>query len=428
MKVLIIGSGGREHALAWRVAREPGVGEVLACPGNPGIASVARLHPSPPGEAGLADLAERERVDLTIVGPELPLSEGVVDLFRARGLPIVGPSKGAASLETSKGFAKMFMARHGVPTARYRVCASEDEARTVVSRGELGLPVVVKADGLAAGKGVVVAPDREAAFEAIAAMMRDRRFGSAGARVVLEECLDGPELSLFVLSDGERVVPLGTAQDHKRAFDEDRGPNTGGMGAFAPSPLADASLQDCVLREIVEPVIRGMRDEGTPYAGFLYCGLMLTTDGPKVIEFNVRFGDPEAQVVLPLLTGDVIGALGAAAAGDLRGARLGIAQERTVGVVVASGGYPDHYQTGLPILGVDEAEALPGVVVFHAGTALSDGRLVTAGGRVLTVVAIGDDFQSARARAYEGASHIRFQGLHMRRDIGLKAVTATGRA
>ena len=427
MRVLVIGSGGREHALAWRVAREPGV-QVLACPGNPGIARLAKVEPAAAGAGELADLAERERVDLTIVGPELPLSEGVVDLFRGRGLPIVGPTRAAAALETSKGFAKAFMSRHGIPTARYVVCESEPDARTALARGELGWPVVVKADGLAAGKGVIVAPDRPVAEEAIAAMMRDRRFGSAGSRVVLEECLEGPELSLFVLSDGERAMPLGTAQDHKRALDGDRGPNTGGMGAFAPSPLADETVRSRVMDEIVEPVIRGMREEGAPYTGFLYCGLMLTREGPRVIEFNVRFGDPEAQVVLPLLTGDLAGALGAAAGGDLRAARVGVAGDRAVGVVLASGGYPDAYETGLPIAGVDDAEALPGVVVFHAGTALRDGRLVTAGGRVLTVVALGPDFQTARARAYDAASRITFDRMHRRGDIGLKAVSATGAA
>ena len=402
--------------------------QVLSCPGNPGIATVARLLISPGGGEDLASLVGREKVDLTIVGPELPLSEGVVDLFRARGLPIVGPTRAAAALETSKSFAKFFMSRHRIPTARYLVCDSAAQAEAALTRGELGWPVVVKADGLAAGKGVVLALNSGEAMNAVAAMMRDRRFGSAGSRVVLEECLEGPELSLFVLSDGERAVPLGTAQDHKRALDGDQGPNTGGMGAFAPSPLADANLRARVMAEIVEPVIRGMREEGTPYTGFLYCGLMLTRDGPRVIEFNVRFGDPEAQVVLPLLTGDLIGALRSAAEGDLRGAGVGIAGERAVGVVLASGGYPETYETGHRIEGLEEAGALPGVVVFHAGTALRDGRLVTAGGRVLTVVALGSDFESARTRAYDAAARIRFEHLHMRRDIGLKAVAATGRA
>jgi len=428
VRVLVIGSGGREHALVWRVARDPAVGAILACPGNPGIGQLAQLVPSAMDAAALVALAVRERIDLTIVGPELPLSEGVADVFQARGLPIVGPTRAAAALETSKIFAKAFMSRHGIPTARYRVCETEEQARGLLARAELGWPVVVKADGLAAGKGVIVAPDETAALEAVAAMMRDRRFGSAGARVVLEECLEGPELSVFVLSDGERTVPIGTAQDHKRVGDGDRGPNTGGMGAFAPSPLSDASLHARIIREIVDPVIRGMREEGAPYAGFLYCGLMLTREGPRVIEFNVRFGDPEAQVVLPLLTGDVLGALRAAADGDLRGVRIGVSDDRAVGVVLASGGYPDRYEPGHPITGVDETAALPGVVVFHAGTAMRDGRLVTAGGRVLTIVGRGADFHAARDRAYEAASRVSFDGLHMRRDIGLKAVSITGNA
>jgi phosphoribosylamine--glycine ligase len=309
-----------------------------------------------------------------------------------------------------------------VPTARYRLAVTEDEALGLIRSGELGLPLVVKADGLAAGKGVVVASDRATAEEAVTGMMRERRFGAAGARVVLEECLSGPELSFFVLSDGERAVPIGSAQDHKRAFDADTGPNTGGMGAFSPSPLCDGALQDRVLREVVRPVIDGMRAEGHPYTGFLYCGLMLTPTGPRVIEFNVRFGDPEAQVVLPLISGGLAEALRAAALGDVQKVSLRFTRECAVGVVLASGGYPDAYQTGKPILGVDDAAAVPGVVVFHAGTAHRDGRLVTAGGRVITVVARAPGFEEARARAYEAAALISFEGMHMRRDIGLKAL------
>jgi phosphoribosylamine--glycine ligase len=423
VRLLVLGSGGREHALAWRLLRDPGVSLVLCAPGNPGMAALTRTATVDPADPpAVADLARRERIDLTVVGPELPLSRGIVDHFDAEGLAILGPTRAAADLECSKAFAKAFMARHGVPTARYVTCETEQEARDVLASGTFGLPVVLKADGLAAGKGVVVAQDPATAEDAVTAMMRDRRFGEAGARLVIEECLTGPELSFFVLSDGERVIPLGSAQDHKRAFDDDEGPNTGGMGAFAPSPLATPDLAARILREVVAPVIAGMRAEGNPYRGFLYCGLMLTPNGPRVIEFNVRFGDPEAQVVLPLAEGNLAAALAAAAAGDLRGHEVTASSGRAVGVVLASGGYPDAFETGKPIAGTADAEALPGVTVFHAGTATKDGVLVTAGGRVMTVVGRAGSFESAMSRAYEAAGRIVFEGRHMRSDIGRKAV------
>jgi phosphoribosylamine--glycine ligase len=296
-----------------------------------------------------------------------------------------------------------------------------DEASRIVSSAELGFPIVVKADGLAAGKGVVVAEGERQALAAIESMMRDRRFGEAGAKVVIEECLQGPELSFFVLCDGRRAVVIGSAQDHKRAFDGDAGPNTGGMGAFSPSPLCDPEMQDRIMREIVEPVLQGMRKEGHPYTGFLYCGLMLTSSGPRVIEFNVRFGDPEAQVVLPLIQGDFAGALLAAAHGDLQGVSLTLSNDRTVGVVLASKGYPDSYETGRTISGLDAASGAD-ALVFHAGTASRDGAVVTAGGRVLTVVGRGRSYDVARQRAYGAASRITFGGLHMRWDIGERAL------
>ena len=297
MRILVLGSGAREHALCWRLALDPDVEDVWCAPGNAGIGRTVDLEPVQLNDAdAVLALATRLKVDLTVVGPEAPLAAGVADRFAESRLPLFGPTRSAAQLETSKAFAKVFMSRHGVPTARYRVCHSAADAIDVVRRGELGEAVVVKADGLAAGKGVVVAPDAAAAEDAIRAAMLDRAFGEAGARVVLEECLTGPEVSYFIVADGERYQPLVTAQDHKRIFDEDRGPNTGGMGAFAPSPLVDDRLQARIGRDIVEPVLRGMASEGTPFRGFLYCGLMLTSAGPKVIEFNVRFGDPEAQV------------------------------------------------------------------------------------------------------------------------------------
>jgi phosphoribosylamine--glycine ligase len=424
MTLLILGAGGREHALAWRLAQDPGATSIICAPGNPGMSDVASVQPLAGDDPdAAAALATHVGADLTIVGPEVPLSRGVVDRFSSAGLPIVGPTQAAAALETSKTFAKAFMARHGVPTARYHVSESAEDAVAFLTSGEFGYPVVLKADGLAAGKGVVVAPDAATAHAAVTAIMRERRFGAAGDRVIIEEWLEGAELSYFVLSDGEHVVPLGSAEDHKRIYDGDAGPNTGGMGAFAPSPRCDAALERRILDEIVAPVIAGMRGEGHPYRGFLYCGLMLTPAGPKVIEFNVRFGDPEAQVVLPLIEGDLTRVLAAAAAGDVRGHGVQLAPACTVGVVLASGGYPDAYQTGKPIEGLEQAGSVPGVTLFHAGTALGDeGQLVTAGGRVMTVVARSRDYAEAMSRAYQAVECIRFEGMHVRRDIGAKAL------
>jgi phosphoribosylamine---glycine ligase len=422
MRVLVVGAGGREHALAWRLSREP-VRALYCAPGNVGMTPVAELVAIDGGDPeALLAFAERAAIDLTIVGPELPLDRGIVDRFRAAGRRVLGPPRAAAQLECSKVFAKGFMARHGIPTARYRVCASSAEAREVVSSGEFGFPVVLKADGLAAGKGVVVAADRAQADAAIRAAMDERQFGAAGARLVIEECLVGPEVSFFALCDGTRAIPITSAQDHKRIFDDDQGPNTGGMGAFAPSPLLDASLQAVVMAEIVEPVLRGMRAEGTEYRGFLYAGLMMTCAGPKVIEYNVRFGDPEAQAVMPLLDGELLPLLTAAADGDLGDSRVALKGSVSVGVVIASAGYPGPVAAGVPIEGLDAASQVPGVAIFHSGTQLSDGRVVTAGGRVLTVVGTGRDYREAIARAYQGVSAISFEGMQYRRDIGAKAL------
>jgi phosphoribosylamine--glycine ligase len=440
MKVLVVGAGGREHALAWKLSRERSVSQVLCAPGNAGIGDVARLFPIGAGDIeALAAVAEDERVDLTIAGPELPLERGIADLFQARGLRLFGPTRAAARLECSKVFAKDFMSRHGIPTARYRACSSADEARRTIASGELGFPVVVKADGLAAGKGVVVARDAAAAADAIHASMEDRRFGEAGARVVLEECMSGPEVSFFALCDGTRAVPLMTAQDHKRVFDNDEGPNTGGMGAFAPSPLIDSAEQSRIMREIIDPVIAGMRADGHEYRGFLYAGLMMTCNGPRVIEFNVRFGDPEAQVVIPALEDDLAPFLVAAADGALAGSpRFG--RMKHVGIVLASRGYPATADTGVPISGLAAAARLEDVLVFHSGTtaapvttgcgrgdaaASGSGRaekILTAGGRVLTVVGRGSAYDAAIARAYDAVSKVSFDGMHYRRDIGRKAL------
>jgi phosphoribosylamine--glycine ligase len=423
MKILVVGSGAREHALAWKLARERDVSDVVCAPGNPGIAGVARCITADPARpSDVLGLAAREQVDLTVVGPELPLSLGIVDLFAAQGRPIVGPTKEAAALESSKAFAKDFMARHGVPSARFRVCDTAEAALSAIAGGEFGFPVVVKADGLAAGKGVVIAEDRAAAEQAVRASMIEGRFGAAGSRVVLEEFLIGPEASYFVLADGVSCMPLASAQDHKRIFDDDRGPNTGGMGAFAPSPLITPAMAQRVLKEIVHPVLEGMAAEGRPYRGFLYVGLMLTAEGPKVIEFNVRFGDPEAQVVLPMLDEDLSWLLGAAATGALPSRAARFRHEPHVGVVLAAGGYPDAVETGKTIRGVDAAAAVDGALVFHAGTSRKDGQLVTSGGRVLTVVGRGPTYRDAIDVAYRAASHIQFDGRQLRRDIGRKAL------
>ena len=395
--------------------------EVICAPGNPGIAALVRTLPvDVANPEALLAIAVRERVDFTVIGPELPLSVGVADRFTAEGLPIFGPTAAAARLESSKAFAKAFMARHDVPSARFRTCTRADEALSVVRSGEFGLPVVLKADGLAAGKGVVIAQTLAEAEAAVVASMTDQRFGAAGECLVIEECLSGPEVSFFVISDGVRALPIGTAQDHKRIFDDDRGPNTGGMGAFAPSPLIDEAVQGRVMREIVDPVIAGMAAEGHPFRGFLYVGLMMTATGPKVIEFNVRLGDPEAQVVLPLIDEPLLPMLIAAAAGQLQKTDCRLSEEKLVGVVLASRGYPDSSESGRPITGIAAAEQA-GVSVFHAGTAMENGALVTAGGRVLTVVGRGRGFVEAIAHAYDGVRHVAFDGMQYRRDIGRKA-------
>lgn len=442
MRILIIGSGGREHALAHTLGREPGVDYLLCAPGNPGMSvasGFSRTMSFNTTDLDILDtdavvqLIARERIDLTVVGPEAPLGRGLADRLAAEGRLVFGPTRAAAQLETSKAFAKDFMQRHGVPTAHYRVCASAEDALAAIRSGEFGDALVVKADGLAAGKGVVVAPDRATAEAAVRAAMVDRSFGDAGARVVLEELLTGPEVSFFVVADGEHYVPLLSAQDHKRIFDHDQGPNTGGMGAFSPSPLMTPSLQAQVEREIVRPVLSGMAAEGTPFRGFLYTGLMLTPDGPKVIEFNVRFGDPEAQVVLPLLTEPLAPMLLAAAKGELRlkaeATSFNVASgfsRTSVGVVLAAHGYPGDVRSGDVITGLDEvARDCPEVMVFHAGVKRRGDDLVTAGGRVLTVVATAQSFEIAIARAYEAASKIHFEGMQFRRDIGQKAL-ATG--
>ena len=441
MKLLIIGSGGREHALAWKLSRERGVRDVIVAPGNAGIASPGITGAAAPVRCvpvaatditGLLDLARREAVDLTVVGPEAPLELGLADRFAAAGLAVFGPTQAAARLETSKAFAKALMARMQVPTAGYRVATTPEEARTAINdlagpQGTLlASNVVLKADGLAGGKGVIVPDTREEALAAVDALMIEGKAGDAGRTLVVEERLEGPEVSCFFICDGTNAVPLVSAQDHKRIFDDDLGPNTGGMGAFAPSPLLTPALNAVIHERIVSPVLRGLAEDGMPFRGFLYAGLMLTGDGPKVIEFNVRFGDPEAQVVLPMIESDLAPLLLDAAHGRLpTNSSLKVATRPHVGVVLASRGYPESAEKGQAIEGLSEASRLDDVLVFHAGTKRKDDAVVTDGGRVLCVVGRGNDYQAAIARAYEGASRIRFEGMQLRRDIGQKALRAS---
>jgi phosphoribosylamine---glycine ligase len=423
--VLLVGGGGREHALAWTLARSPRLGRMIAAPGNPGIAAHARCVPvKDTAMDELMELARRERPDLVVVGPEMPLAMGLTDRLRAAGFAVFGPTAAAARLESSKAFSKDLMARHGVPTARFRTFQDAPAAQRYCR--ELGPPLVVKADGLAAGKGVIVCRTPEEADRALALCFEERAFGASGLTVVVEEFLDGEEASFFALADGSAVLPFAAAQDHKTVWDDDRGPNTGGMGAYSPAPVMSDAMQDRVMAEIVRPVIAAMAKEGTPYTGVLFVGLMITREGPKVIEFNCRFGDPECQAILPRLDGDLLELLQAAATGRGLPAALSWSPRASVCVVMASAGYPGRYEPGRPITGIAAAAALPDTNVFHAGTALAGDTLVTAGGRVLGVQALGEDVASAIRAAYAGVERIRFDGAHFRRDIGHHALRRIG--
>jgi phosphoribosylamine--glycine ligase len=422
MKLLVIGSGGREHALAWKLAASPRVQKVFVAPGNGGTArepGVENVAITDLGE--LCDFAARERVYLTVVGPEAPLAAGVVDLFRSRGLRIFGPTRTAAQLESSKEFAKRFLVRHGIPTGAYEGFSDAAAAHRYVDAH--GAPIVVKADGLAAGKGVVVATTQGEAHAAIDSMLIENRMGDAGARVVIEEFLAGEEASFIVMCDGEHVLPLATSQDHKRLKDGDEGPNTGGMGAYSPAPVVTPALHARVVREIVTPTIRGMAKDGLPYSGFLYAGLMIDAAGnPKVLEFNCRLGDPETQPILLRLKSDLLELLDRAVDGKLDTAEAQWDRRTALGVVMAAADYPDAPRkgdeiTGLPPTGTDYH-------VFHAGTELRDGKVSTSGGRVLCVTALGDSVRMAQKRAYEVIEGIRFDGMQYRRDIGHRAIEA----
>jgi phosphoribosylamine--glycine ligase len=421
MKVLVIGAGGREHAVIWALRKSPRVSGIVCAPGNGGIAAIARCVP-----ASLKDLNDLLRVvaeespDLTIVGPELPLSLGLVDEMRRRGLAVFGPSQAAAMLETSKSFAKRFMQRHNIPTANYAVCTSQQEALEALHL--FHLPVVVKADGLASGKGVLICETKQQAEQAIAGLFSGKLLGEAEGSVVIEEFLTGEELSFLMLSDGKHVAPLAPAQDHKRLGEGDTGPNTGGMGVYSTDSMVDEAMREWILHHIAQPTIDGMAAEDTPFTGVLYCGLMMTARGPMVLEYNARFGDPETQAILVRLESDLLDAIEACVAERLCEAEFHWKPGASACVIAASKGYPGSYISGHRIDGLEAAAEVPGVEVFHAGTVLVDGQYLTSGGRVLAVTATGESLETALQRAYEGMEKIHFEGMNYRRDIGHRAL------
>ncbi|MFQ5846612.1 MAG: phosphoribosylamine--glycine ligase [Candidatus Methylomirabilales bacterium] len=425
MKILMVGHGGREHALLWKLAQSPQQPLLYAAPGNAGMAQIATcINIGVTDIANLVDFALHERIDLTLVGPEVPLTLGIVDEFEARGLKIFGARRDAAKIEGSKSFAKHLMRKYRIPTATYEVFDNPRGARTYLEKVET--PIVVKADGLAAGKGVIVCPTLDAAHDAITRIMEERAFGDAGARVVLEECLTGEEASFLAFTDGKTVLPMASSQDHKPIFDNDQGPNTGGMGAYSPAPVVTEAVHHKIMERIMLPAVRGMAAEGHPYKGVLYAGLMIKDEEPKVLEFNARFGDPEAQPLLVRMAGDLIPVLEAVIAERLHETTIQWRSEPAVCVVMASGGYPGPYEKGKVISGLDEAASLPGVAIFHAGTALKNGKVVTDGGRVLNVTGLGQDIREAIATAYRGVKKIYWENAHYRNDIGKKALDRLG--
>jgi len=428
MKVLVVGGGGREHALAWKAAQSPDVERVFVAPGNAGTATergVQNVALAADDVEGLLQFAATERVALTIVGPEGALAAGIVDRFTAAGLRCFGPRREAARLESSKSYCKEFLVRHGIPTAAHRTFTDAAEAETWIRAQDA--PIVVKADGLAAGKGVVVAASVEEAVTAARGMLDGGRFGNAGRRVVVEEFLEGEEASFICVCDGDHALPLASSQDHKTRDDGDRGPNTGGMGAYSPAPVVTKAVHERIMEQVILPTLRGMRAEGLPYTGFLYAGLMITPRGDlRVLEFNCRFGDPETQPILMRLRGDIVAICGAAVDGRLRECRIDWDPRAAVGVVLAAAGYPDDPRKGDVISGL-ESPSTPDVKVFHAGTELRDGRVLTAGGRVLCVTALGDSVAAARERAYGAIAGIRWQNMHYRRDIGHRALERDAR-
>jgi phosphoribosylamine--glycine ligase len=422
VKILVIGGGGREHALVWAIRQSPGIQEVVCAPGNGGIAALARCVPVRQSDlSDLVRLAVAEQPDFTIIGPEVPLSVGIVDELQRRGMRVFGPTQRAAMLETSKVFAKEFMLRHGIPTGHYTVCGSRQEVTPALAHFQP--PIVVKADGLAAGKGVTICVSRAEAEEVALEILSGKRLGAVHAKVILEEFLEGEEISWLVLSDGQHVLPLVAARDHKRIGEGDTGPNTGGMGAYSTDDLLEPELRDWLVKHVAQPVIRGMADEGVPFAGVLYCGLMITPLGPMVLEFNTRFGDPETQAILPRLQpGELLPVLQAAAEGRLNQEQIRWRKDPAVTVVAASQGYPGSVENGHVITGLEAAASEKGVTIFHSGTANQDGNIVTAGGRVLAVTAVAETLQAACDQAYSALRKIHFDGMYYRRDIALRAL------
>ncbi|NCO65504.1 MAG: phosphoribosylamine--glycine ligase [Candidatus Aquicultor secundus] len=421
MKILVIGSGGREHALVWKIQQSPKVEKIYCIPGNGGIAQLAECVALDPTDVeALANFAQDKSIDLTVVGPEAPLVAGIADVFAKKGLKVFGPSARAAELEGSKSFAKNIMNKYGIPTGEANLFDNYGDAAAFLER--LKAPYVIKADGLAAGKGVFIAKDKDEAKAALKSCLVEEQFGMAGKLVLIEEYLEGPELSVLAFSDGKDVIPMVPAQDYKRAYDNDEGLNTGGMGSYSPVSIVTSELYGQIVETVLKPTIEGLASEGIEYRGVLYAGIMLTKDGPRVLEFNVRFGDPETQAILPRLTSDIIEPMLAVANGDLSGVNLAWTDDVCITVVLASGGYPGDYSTGYPIKGLDEAGTVEGVTVFHAGTKVKDGRIVTAGGRVLNVSALGKDFEEARRKAYEAVGKIHFDNMHFRNDIALRAL------
>jgi phosphoribosylamine--glycine ligase len=421
MKVLVVGGGGREHALVWKIAQSSKVTKIFCAPGNAGISRQATLVPIKVNDLkALLEFAQEEKIDLTVVGPEEPLTRGIVDLFESKRLTIFGPSMKAAAIEGSKVFAKEMMQKYHIPTASYEVFEDREEAAAYIRKR--GAPIVVKADGLAAGKGVIICNTVDEAIQAVDQMMVEKAFGEAGNRVVVEECLTGEEASYIAFTDGKAILPMASSQDHKSVFDGDQGPNTGGMGAYSPAPVVTEEVHERILEKILRPMIQGLGDEGRPYKGALYAGLMIRNGHPKVLEFNARFGDPETQPALMRMKGDLVPILEACIHGNLSKLRIEWDPRTAVCVVMASGGYPGDYENGKVIRGLDEVSRMKDLFVFHAGTALKDGQVVTSGGRVLGVTGVGEGIEKAIDRTYEAVKRISWEGAHYRKDIGFKAL------
>ncbi|MGR3174203.1 MAG: phosphoribosylamine--glycine ligase [Candidatus Scalindua sp.] len=421
MKVLVIGGGGREHSLVWKIAQSPQVSKIFCAPGNPGISDLAECIDITADQTDLLyEFAVKEDIGLTVVGPEAPLVDGIVDVFSKHNLKVFGPNQKAAILEDSKVFSKLLLKKHGIPTADFKCFDDHSQARHyVLSRGA---PIVVKADGLSKGKGVFVCKTNDEALQAIDSIMKDRVFGNAGDQVVIEECLTGEEISLLAFTDGRTIVPMESSQDHKTVYDGDKGPNTGGMGAYSPVPIMTDELYYKIEKDILVPTVHAMNREGRPYKGVIYIGLMITSSGPMVLEFNVRFGDPEAQVILTRMKSDIVPIMLATISGGLDNVELEWLPQASVCVVMASGGYPGQYDNGKEIKGLDSLKNQEGISVFHAGTKSRNGKIVTNGGRVLNVVACGEDIKEAQNKVYEAVGKISFDGAHYRRDIADKAI------